>query len=131
MPEKHVGLWKVWACLLLKKIIYFFERPVSSGSCQDLNARKIFKRGNVNGKKVKEWRKGKKKTLRGGGSSNEQMTNYIQSQQTIPEGSLEGSNVKILEHFEMKKRMWPTQNTESVNIEVCKHIPYYLSCAPL
>ena len=45
MPGKHVGLWKVWACLL-----YIIERPVSSGSCQDLNARKIFKRGNVNRK---------------------------------------------------------------------------------
>ena len=46
-------------------------------------------------------------------------TNYIQSQETIPlftEGRLKASNVKSLQHFEMKKRMWPTQNTESVNI---------------
>ena len=30
--------------LILYIYIYIFERPVSSGSCQDLNARKIFKR---------------------------------------------------------------------------------------
>ena len=53
--------------------MYIFERQVSSGSCQDLNARKIFKRGNANGKKVKEWRKGEDKTLRGGSNSKEQM----------------------------------------------------------
>ena len=35
----------MWACLLLKKNVYIFEQTVSSGSCQDLNARKIFKRG--------------------------------------------------------------------------------------
>ena len=31
-----------WACLLLKKKLYIFERPVSSGSFQDLNARKKY-----------------------------------------------------------------------------------------
>ena len=41
--------------------MYVFERPVSFGSCQDLNDRKIFKRKYVNGKKVKEWRKGEEK----------------------------------------------------------------------
>ena len=52
LPGKYVGQGKVWACLLLKqKNVYNFERPVSSGSCQDLNAWKIFKRGNVNRKK--------------------------------------------------------------------------------
>ena len=43
-PREGVGMF------IIKKM-YIFERPVSSGSRQDLNARKIFKRGNVNGKK--------------------------------------------------------------------------------
>ena len=77
----------MWACLLFKKKrLYIFERPVSSGSCQDLNARKIFKRGNVNGKKVEEWRKGERKNTKRRvvvAMSRWLETNYIQSQQTI------------------------------------------------
>ena len=43
-PREGVGVF------IIKKMC-IFGRPVSSGSCQDLNARKIFKRRNVNGKK--------------------------------------------------------------------------------
>ena len=43
-PRENVGMFMI-------KKMYIFERPVSSGSCLDLNARKIFKWGNVNGKK--------------------------------------------------------------------------------
>ena len=49
LPGKHVSLGKVWPCLSFKKKLNIFERPVSSVSCQGLNARKIFKRGNLNG----------------------------------------------------------------------------------
>ena len=82
-PWKGVGMF-----IIKKKYLYIFERPVSSGSCQILNARKIFKRGNVNGKKVEEWRKGEgkkqtppQKPLRGVVvvMSRWLETNYIQS----------------------------------------------------
>ena len=59
-PREAVGMF-----IILKKI-FFFKRTVSSGSCQDLNARKIFKRADVNGKKVEEWRKGKEKNPKRG-----------------------------------------------------------------
>ena len=47
---------------------------------------------------------------------------YIQPQQTVhlfTEGRLKGSSVKGLQHFKMIQRMWPTQNTESVDFKVC------------
>ena len=52
------------------KQFYFKEFSLAQVRClnvktiqfqKNLNARKIFKRGNVNGKKVEEWRKGKEK----------------------------------------------------------------------
>ena len=43
-PMEGVGMF-----IILKKNLYIIERLVSSISCQGLNARKIFKRGNVNG----------------------------------------------------------------------------------
>ena len=77
MPGKHVGLGKVWACLLLKNNFYIFLNDwFRLALVKILTPEKISKRGNVNGKKVEEWRKGKEKnkTLMGGGSSsNEQM----------------------------------------------------------
>ena len=54
-PRESVGMF-----IILKKL-YIFERPVSSNSCQDLNARKIFKRGNVNGKRWRNGEKGREK----------------------------------------------------------------------
>ena len=53
-------------------------------------------------------------------------TDYIQPQQTVPlftEGKLKGSNIKSLPHFKMIKQMWPTQNIESVDINVCHAFP--------
>ena len=65
-PREGVGMF------IIKKNLYILERPVSSGSCQDLNARKYLK-GECKWKKVEEWRKGKTRPLRRGSSSNEQM----------------------------------------------------------
>ena len=78
----------------------FFERPVSSGSCQDLNARKIFKRGNVNGKKSRNGEKGGKNTKEGVvvAMSRWLETSYVQSQQTTP--LLTGGKVKGIERKE-------------------------------
>ena len=45
----------------LKKRLYIFERPVSTGSRQYLNARKIFKRRNINWKKYRNGEKRRKK----------------------------------------------------------------------
>ena len=48
-------------------------------------------------------------------------TDYIQPQQAVPlftKGRLKGSNIKGLQHFEVDQEMWPTQNTESVDIEI-------------
>ena len=51
---------------------------------------------------------------------------HIQPQQTVPlftEWRLKGSNVEGLQHFKMILRMWPTQNTESVDIKIFHAFP--------
>ena len=74
-PSGHPRLWSP---TLLTFYIYIFERPVSSGPYQAVNAIKIFKRVNVveksKGMEERGGRNKKKDTLRGGSSSNEQIT---------------------------------------------------------
>ena len=41
-PREGVGMF-----IILEKNSYIFERTVSSGSCQDLNVRKIFLKGGM------------------------------------------------------------------------------------
>ena len=43
IARKTCGLREDVGMFIIKKRLYIFERPVSSGSCQDLNARKYLK----------------------------------------------------------------------------------------
>ena len=60
-------------------------------------------------------------------------TDYIQPQQAVPlftKGRLKGLNIKGLQHFKVIQGMWPTQNTESIDIEIHHAFPviYHVVC---